>query len=76
MARISRHQIEKSAGLTLVMVRRIMEVYSYARPTTPEKPWELAIGTAIVVAFKVFARWDDGAQLRWEDSVGRDSTKI
>jgi hypothetical protein len=28
--------------------------------------WELAIGVAIVVSFKVFARWDDARQLRWD----------
>ena len=31
------------------------------------RQWELAIGTAIVISFKVFARWDDAANLRWDE---------
>ena len=32
---------------------------------------ELAYGAAIVISFKVFARWDDAAQLRWTTTTAR-----
>ena len=68
IARLSRHQVKKSAGLTLHLVQLIILRYCFSRPgRTAEEQWELAIGVAIVVAYKVFARWDDLAQLRWDD---------
>ncbi len=68
MARITRHQVKKAAGLALWMVERIVDVYCFERPhRAAQQQWELAYGAAIVISFKVFARWDDAAQLRWDD---------
>ena len=42
-------------------------LYRFVRLGRPSNfQWELAIGTAVVVAFKVFARWNDAMQLRWD----------
>ena len=74
MARMTRHQVKKAAGLDLWMVERIVDSYCFERPGRPaERQWELAYGAAIVISFKVFARWDDAAQLRWR-SFGTTTT--
>ena len=66
--RLTRHRIKKSAGITLDMVQGILDGYGYTRDfRASDEQWELAIGCAICVAFKVFGRWDDIAQLRWDD---------
>ena len=36
-------------------------------PRSPRRAAAGAYGAAIVISFKVFARWDDAAQLRWDD---------
>ena len=67
LMRLNRHQTKKSEGLTLEMVTHIFHVYCFKRSSRPSHgQWELAIGVAIVVSFKVFARWDDARQLRWD----------
>ena len=49
------------------MVKRILKLYCYVRVRRRSHfQWELAIGVAIMVAFKVFARWNDLMQLRWD----------
>ena len=68
LARANRHQVKKTPGLTLEMVTRIAIAYCFERPgRSAHRQWELAIGTAIVISFKVFARWDDAANLRWDE---------
>jgi len=68
IARLNQHQVKKTAGITLSMLRGIAEVYCFARPNCPrERQWELAIGAGIAASNKVFARWDDAAQLCWDD---------
>jgi hypothetical protein len=67
MARLTRHQVKKSAGLRLVFVKRIVTTYCFVRRGVPASgQWELAIGVGILVSYCVFARWDDGTQLRWD----------
>jgi len=67
LLRLNRHQTKKSEGLTLEMVTQILHRYCFARSGRHRSgQWELAIGVAIVVSFKVFARWDDARQLRWD----------
>ena len=67
LLRLNRHQVKKSEGLTLEMVTCIFRRYCFARiGRSRHMQWELAIGVAIVVSFKVFARWDDARQLRWD----------
>jgi hypothetical protein len=51
------------------MVTRILHMYCFKRANRSRSgQWELAIGVAIVVSFKVFARWDDARQLRWDSN--------
>jgi len=58
------------------MVKRILKIYCYVRlRRLSNYQWELAIGVAFVVAFKVFARWNDLMQLRW-DSGYFEFTKL
>ena len=67
LSRLNRHQIKKSEGLTLEMVTQILHRYCFLRSgRSQDGQWELAIGVAIVTSFKVFARWDDARQLRWD----------
>lgn len=69
LLRLNRHQTKKSEGLTLDMVTLIFEQYCFLRHgRSRHRQWEFAIGVAIVVAFKVFARWDDARQLRWDSN--------
>jgi len=50
------------------MASDILRTYCFCRPGRVAKwQWELALGTGIVTAFKVFARWDDAKQLRWDE---------
>ena len=66
--RLTRHQVKKSAGLTLEMAHQILITYCWVRPeVSASGQWELAIGVAIVVAYKVLARWDDLSRLRWDE---------
>jgi len=67
LARVNRHQTKKSEGLSLPMVKRFLKIYCFVRlRRLPSYQWELAIGVSFVVAFKVFARWNDLMQLRWD----------
>ena len=68
VARATVHQVKKSAGLRLIYVRRIIEVYCRIRiGVGPRGQWEFALGVGIVVSYCVFARWSDGALLLWDD---------
>ena len=68
LARRNRHQVKKSDGLTADMVDRIIDAYCYVRPNRPAShQWELAIGSAIAIAFKEMARWDDAGLLLWDE---------
>ena len=65
--RLNRHQVKKAEGLTLVLVRQVLLVYCWVRPDRRTgQQWEFAMGVAIVVAYKVLARWDDPSRLQWD----------
>jgi len=67
MRRICRHRIRKTAGLSWELVRAILERLAWPRPgRDADLQWELALGCAIVTAYKLMARYDELAQLRWE----------
>ena len=69
MARLTRHQVKKSEGISLAMVERILERYCHLRAVRATSgQWELAFGVAVIVGYKVLARWDDLRQLRWDES--------
>jgi hypothetical protein len=68
LARRNRHQIKKMSGLTLSMVGRILRCYCFLRlRRAASRQWEFAFGVAVVVAYKVLARWDDLRQMRWDE---------
>jgi len=66
MHRICRHTQKKSVGLTLAIVRAFPDCYAWARPSrAAAHQLELAFGCAIVIAYKILARYADLFQLRW-----------
>ena len=67
MRRTHRGVTKKSAALTADMVRAINRRYSYVRVGRPDNmQWEFAMGSAVSAAFKLMARYDDLAKLRWD----------
>ena len=61
-------QRKKAAGLTPNMVAAIIRKYGYLRKgRRPEHQWEMAIGAAIAVGFKILLRYDDLVRARWDD---------
>ena len=68
MRRRRRKMVKKSAGLSLGMAAAFLEHYAWVRPRRHHgRQWELALGVAIVTAYKLLARYNDLAQLRWDD---------
>ena len=68
MRRRHRSQVKKSAGLKVKHIKRIMEEFCFIRPNRPtENQWELVIGTAIAIAFKLLLRYDCLCRCRWDD---------
>jgi hypothetical protein len=68
MRRKHKHQVKKAAGLTVSMVRAIIEAFGVASPTRPaHRQWRLAVGTSIGLGFKLLLRYDDLKRCRWDD---------
>ena len=66
--RLFRHQVRKVRGLERIHVEAIFVAYVWWRPGVgTEHQWELAVGLAIVVGYKVWARYNDLAQMRFDD---------
>jgi hypothetical protein len=64
-------QVRKAAGLTVPMVREIMDAYGHAQPRcSPREQWQLAMGTAISLGFKLLLRYDDLSRCRWDKGYG------
>lgn len=66
--RINKRPTRKSAGVTVEMVEAVIRVYCFVRISrTADGQWELAIGTAIAVGFKLLLRYDDLRRCRWDE---------
>ena len=66
--RRNRRQVKKAAGLTPNMISAIIRKYGYPRQgRRPEHQWEMAIGVAVAVGFKILLRYDDLVRARWND---------
>jgi hypothetical protein len=66
--RLFRHQVRKVLGLKREHVEGIFDAYVWVRPGVPlEGQWEHAVGLAIVTGYKVWARYNDLSQMRFED---------
>jgi hypothetical protein len=66
MRRQHKHQIRKAAGITPNMVKAIMDAYGhFRRDGRPQQQWELAIGAAIAIGFKLLLRYGDLSRCRW-----------
>ena len=68
--RLFRQPVRKVAGLELEHVRRIMERYAFLRGGRhANEQWEFAVGSAISVGFKTWARYNDLSQMRLDDGA-------
>ena len=68
MRRLHKVATHKVAPLLLDDVRVILKTYAAERPDRPAAyQWQLAVGTAIGVGFKVLARYDDLSQMRYDE---------
>jgi hypothetical protein len=62
-----KHVTKKSAGLTISMVAAINRLYSFELTGRAlNEQWELAVGTAIFLAFEILLRYDDLARCLWD----------
>jgi hypothetical protein len=60
MKRKHKHQTRKTENVTVDMVRTIMDAYGFVRTERPAREqWELALGAAIAIAFKLLLRYSD-----------------
>jgi hypothetical protein len=67
MRRRHKHQVKKAAGLTVNMVKAIMEALGVVRPNRPaRRQWALAVAAAISLGFKLLLRYDDLKRRRWD----------
>ena len=63
---ICRHTKKKPAGLTLARARAFLNYYAWTGPgRAAALQWELALGCAIVNAYKILERYAILCQLRW-----------
>ena len=72
MKRLHAAQVEKAAGITPPQVRAILHRYAGPRDNGSRKGrkrfehWELALGAAICLGYKLLLRYDDLKRCRWE----------
>jgi len=67
MRRKHKHQVKKAAGLTVGMVRAIMDEFGSPLPHLEAKrQWRLAVGASIALGFKLLLRYDDLKRCRWD----------
>ena len=68
MRRHHRRVVKKSAGLSEDMAAAFLEHYARRRHARqPQYEWRFALGTGVVIAYKVLARYADLVQLRWDE---------
>ena len=66
--RRNRRRIKKAAGLTPNMTSAIIRKYGYPRQERrPEHQWEMAIGVAVAVGFKILRHYDDLVRARCDN---------
>jgi hypothetical protein len=67
MRRRHKHQVKKAAGLSVNMVKGIMEAFGHVRPDRPARQqWPLAVATSIGLGFKLLLRYDDLRRCRYD----------
>jgi hypothetical protein len=67
MRRRHKHQVKKTAGLTLKMVERIMNKFGKARAgIETDKHLDFAFAAAVCIGFKLLLRYDDLRRCRWD----------
>jgi hypothetical protein len=67
MRRTHRRQTKKSAGLTLKMVKRLMNHFGKAcADKAADKQCDFAFSTAVCIGFKLLLRYNDLSRCRWD----------